>query len=215
MKTYKFFQQYNWGPGWDGQINIPESAVFYNIRPDEKFQEWYILIPSNDFNPDTIDKGFGCVQVLYYPLVDYIIVHLNGIVADDWPNVGKEGFDSLFSKLFSNVYVYKYKKALYYVNYNVTELLDAVHAELASPETLLTCYRIKSLYSGAEVHCTRVNLKERYNLNDECFIDTCELRLCDIEPDQMDFFETHIKYIVSKDPKLYEKSWDTVIKKLV
>ena len=67
MKTYKFFQQYNWGPGWDGQINIPDSAVFYNIYPDEKFQEWYILIPSNDFNPDTIDKGFGCVQVLYYP----------------------------------------------------------------------------------------------------------------------------------------------------
>ena len=215
MKTYKFFQQYNWGPGWDGTINIPDSAVFYNICPDEKFQEWYILIPSSDFNPDTIDKGFGCVQVLYYPLVDYIIVHLNGIIADNWPNVGKESFDSLFDKLFSKVYVYKYKKALYYVNYNVTELLDAVHAELASPETLLTCYRIKSLYSGAEIHCTRVNLKERCNLNDECFIDTCELRLCDIEPDQMDVFEKHIKYIVSKDPKLYEKSWDTAIKKLV
>ena len=189
--------------------------MFYNIRPDEKFQEWYILIPSNDFDSTTIDKGFGCVQVQYYQLMEYIIVHLNGIVADNWPDVGKESFDSLFSKLFSKIYVYKYKKALYYVNYNVTELLDAVHAELASPETLLTCYRIKSLYSGAEVHCTRVNLKERYNLNDECFIDTCELRLCDIEPDQMDFFETHIKYIVSKDPKLYEKSWDTVIKKLV
>ena len=105
MKTYKFFQQYNWGPGWDGAINIPDSAVFYNIRPDEKFQEWYILIPSNDFNPDTIDKGFGCVQVLYYPLVDYIIVHLNRIIADNWPDVGKESFDSLFDKLFSKVYV--------------------------------------------------------------------------------------------------------------
>lgn len=215
MKTYKFFQQYNWGPGWDGAINIPESAVFYNIRPDEKFQEWYILIPTKDFNPDTIDKGFGCIQVQYYHLIDYIIVHLNGIVADNWPDVGKENFDLLFDKLFSKVYVYKYKKALYYVNYNVTELLDAVHAELASPETLLTCYRIKSLYSDAEIHCTRVNLKERLNLNDECFIDTCELRLCDIEPDQMDIFEKHIKYVVSKDPKLYEKSWDTVIKKLV
>ena len=191
--------------------------MFYNIRPDEKFQEWYILIPSNDFNSDTIDKGFGCAQVLYYPLVDYIIVHLNGIVADNWPDVGKESFDSLFDKLFSKVYVYKYKKALYYVNVNedAVELLDMVRMEIASPETLLTCYRIKSLYSNAEVHCTRVNLKERYNLNDECFIDTCELRLCDIEPDQMDVFEKHIKYIVSKDPKLYEKSWDTAIKKLV
>lgn len=217
MKTYKFFQQYNWGPGWDGAINIPNSAVFYNIRPDEKFQEWYILIPTKDFNPDTIDKGFGCVQVLYYPLVDYIIVHLNGIIADNWPDVGKESFDSLFDKLFSKVYVYKYKKALYYVNVNedAVELLDMVRMEIASPETLLTCYRIKSLYSNAEVHCTRVNLKERYNLNDEYFIDTCELRLCDIEPNQMDVFERHIKYVVSKDPKLYEKSWDTVIKKLV
>lgn len=217
MKTYKFFQQYNWGPGWDGAINIPDSAVFYNIRPDEKFQEWYILIPSNDFNPDTIDKGFGCVQVLYYPLVDYIIVHLNEIIADDWPDVGKESFDSLFDKLFSKVYVYKYKKALYYANVNedAVELLDMIRMEIASPETLLTCYRIKSLYSNAEVHCTQVNLKERYNLNDEYFIDTCELRLCDIEPDQMDVFEKHIKYIVSKDPKLYEKSWDTAIKKLV
>ena len=215
MKTYKFFQQYNWGPGWDGEINIPDSAVFYNIRPDEKFQEWYILIPANDFNPDIVDKGLGCIQVQYYQLTDYIIVHLNGIVADNWSDIGKENFDSLFNKLFSKVYVYKYKKALYYVNYNVAELLDAVHTELASPETLLTCYRIKSLYSDAEVHCTRVNLKERHDLNDEYFIDTCELRLCDIEPDQMDIFEKHIKYIVSKDPKLYEKSWDTVIKKLV
>lgn len=217
MKTYKFFQQYNWGPGWDGAINIPESAVFYNIRPDEKFQEWYILIPLKDFNPDTIDKGFGCIQVQYYQLMDYIIVHLNGIVADNWPDVGKESFDSLFYKLFSNVYVYKYKKALYYVNVNkdAIELLDMVRMEIASPETLLTCYRIKSLYSNAEVHCTRVNLKERFDLRDDCFIDTCELRLCDVEPDQMDVFEKHIKYIVSKDPELYEKSWDIVIKKLV
>lgn len=215
MKIYKFFQQYNWGPGWNGEINIPDSAVFYNIRPDEKFQEWYILIPLNDFNPDIIDKGFGCVQVQYYQLMDYIIVHLNGIVADNWPDVEKESFDSLFSKLFSKIYVYQYKKALYYVNYNVTGLLDTVRTELASPETLLTCYRIKSLYSNAEVQCTRVNLKERYNLNDECFVDTCELRLCDIEPDQMGVFEKHIKYIVSKDPKLYEQSWDIVIKKLV
>lgn len=217
MKTYKFFQQYNWGPGWDGAINIPNSAVLYNIRPDEKFQEWYILIPSNDFDSTTIDKGFGCIQVQYYQLIDYTIIYLNGIVADNWPSVGKESFDSLFCKLFSKVYVYKYKKALYYVNVDedAIELLDMDHIEMASPETLLTCYRIKSLYSNAEVHCTRVNLKERYSLNDECFVDTCELRLCDIEPDQMDVFETHIKYIVSIDPKLYEKSWDTVIKKLV
>lgn len=215
MKTCKFFQQYNWGPGWDGEITVPDSAVFYNIYLNEKFQEWYILIPSNDFNPNIIDKGFGCIQVQYYQLMDYVIIHLNGIIADNWPDVGKESFDSLFNKLFSNVYIYKYKKALYYVNYNVTELLDTVHTELASPETLLTCYRIKSLYSNAEVQCTRVNLKERFNLNDECFIDTCELRLCDIESDQMYVFEKHIKYIVSKDPKLYEKSWDTVIKKLV
>lgn len=217
MKTYKFFQQYNWGSGWNGEINIPESAVFYNIYSDEKFQEWYILIPSNDFNPDIIDKGTGCVQVQHYQLTDYVIIHFNGIIADNWPNVGKESFDSLFDKLFSKVYIYKYKKALYYVNVNedAIKLLDMVHMEIASPETLLTCYRIKSLYSNAEVHCTRVNLKERYDLNDECFVDTCELRLCDIEPDQVDLFETHIKYIVSKDSKLYEKGWDTVIKKLV
>ena len=217
MKTYKFFQQYNWGPGWNGEIELPNSAIFYNINPNKKFQEWYVLIPVNDFNHNTIDKGVGCIQVQYYQLMDYIIVHLNNITADNWPDVGKESFDSLFDKLFSNIYVYKYKKALYHVNINndATELSNIVHTELASPETLLTCYRSKSLCSDAEIQCTRVNLKGRYDLNDDYFIDTCELRLCDIQPDQIDIFEKHIKYVVSKDPTSYEKSWDTVIKKLL
>ena len=215
MKTYKFFQQYSWGPGWDGEITVPDSAVFYNIVQDEKFQEWYILIPNEDFDPITIDNGVGCVQINYYQLMNYTIVHAKNIVADNWPDVGKEEFDSLFDKLFSNVYVYRYKKALYYVdtNINLIDFDNQVH--LASPETLLTCYRIKSLYFDAEVYCTRVNLKERLNLKDECFIDTCELRLCDIGPNVSDFFETHIKNIVSDNPKLYEESWDIVVKKLL
>ena len=215
MKTYKFFQQYSWGPGWNGEMNLPDSAVFYNIYPDEKFQEWYILIPNEDFDPVTIDKGIGCVQINYYQLMNYIIVHAKNIVADNWSDVGKEEFDSLFDKLFSNVYVYRYKKALYYVDTNINSIDFDDQIHLASPETLLACYRIKSLYSDAEVHCTRVNLKERLNLEDECFVDTCELRLCDIEPDVPDFFETHIKNIVSDDSKLYKESWDIVIKKLL
>ena len=110
MKTYKFFQQYGWGPGWEGEITVPDSAIFYNIIQDEKFQEWYILIPNEDFDPITIDKGIGCVQINYYQLMDHTIVHAKNIVADNWPDVGKEEFNSLFDKLFSNVYVYKYKK---------------------------------------------------------------------------------------------------------
>ena len=117
--------------------------------------------------------------------------------------------------MFSNVYVYKYKQALYYVDTNINSIDFDDQIHLASPETLLACYRIKSLYSDAEVHCTRVNLKERFNLEDEYFVDTCELRLCDIEPDVPDFFETHIKNIVSDNPKLYKESCDIVIKKLL
>lgn len=214
MKTYKFFQKYNWGPGWDGELVVPNSGVFYNVAGDENWQEWYVLIPSNDIN--TLVREKGCAQVFCYNLVDYTIVHLDNIVADNWPDVGHEKFNLIFNNLFSNVYVYKYKQAMYnvHINENASDVDEVIESELVSPETLLACYRIKFLYSRCEIHCVRVHIKNYLDLKDDYLLDTCELRLCDIQPDRPDFFETNIKIKVTNDPSLYVESRDLVINKL-
>ena len=213
MKTYKFFQQYNWGPGWDGEIVVPDSAIFYNIIPDKTHQEWYILIPSNDIN--TLIKDKGCIQVQCYNLMGYTIVHLDNIAADNWPDVGKEEFNRIFTELFSNVYVYRYKQAEYNVRINKdAKYIDGIlQTELIHPEVLLKCYRIKELWPKNEVHCSRVCVKDSFNLKDCYFIDESELKLYDIQPNSPDFSYERIE--VLNNPLIYDTSAKLAFEKLI
>lgn len=207
MKTYKFFQQYNWGPGWDGEITIPDSAVFYNMHGEE----WYILIPSNDI--DTVIKDKGCVQVRCYNLLDYTIVYLNNIIAEDWPDVGKAEFDDLFTKLFAGVYVYRYKQAMFEVefNKNANSLDEYVTSKEVSPETLISCKRLVALSSDASVECIRVGLNNQFDLSENYFIDKAEIRLCDMEEFS---YDNKFKTVVSTDPTLYNEKRLEVINHL-
>lgn len=215
MKTYNFFQQYNWGDGWEGEIIVPDSAVFYNICPNKTHQEWYILIPSNDII--TLIKDKGCIQVKCYNLKDYTIVHLDNIVVNNWPDIGKEAFDKLFTKLFSDVYVYRYKQAEYnvHINKDAKDIDSIIQTELIHPEILLKCYRIKELYPKCEVHCSRVCVKDQFNLNDHYFIDESELSLYNIQTDTFDFYDTRERIEVSNDSTIYDTTVKLVFEKLI
>lgn len=207
MKTYRFFQKYNYGPGWDGAITVPDSAVFYNIQGEE----WYILIPSNDIN--TVIKDKGCVQVRCYNLLDYTIVYLNNIIAEDWPDVGKAEFDDLFTKLFAGVYAYTYKQAMFDVefNKNANSLDEYVTSKEVSPETLISCRRLVALSSDAYVECIRVGVSDQFDLREDYYLDKAEIKLYDIQE-----FCYGDKYntVVSIDPTLYNEKRLEVINHL-
>ena len=168
MNTYKFFQKYNFGPGWDGEITVPDSAVFYNIYEGE----WYILIPSND---------------------------INGVITEDWPDIEKVEFDDLFTKLFANVYVYRYKQAMFDVefNRNANSLDEYVTSKEVSPETLISCRRLVELSSAALINCIRVGLNNQFDLREDYFIDKSEIRLCDMQEFS---YDNKFKTVVSTDP---------------
>lgn len=212
MAKYKFYQNYPFGLGWDGEIDVPDSAIFYNIKRDEKSEEWYILIPSNDIN--TLVKDRGCCQVRCYNLMDYTIVHLDNITTRDWPDIGKEEFDKVFDELFSNVYIYKYRQAEYQIKINndATSIDDVVESKEVTPETLLACYRICSLSTGASVKCIRICVANMFNLTENYSMDITDFRLCDMQ----DKYSTdRLRTVVSDNSTLYMQTRLQVINHLI
>lgn len=150
-----------------------------------------------------------------YQLLDYTILYLKNVKPlEEWPDIGEDAMNKMFSELFADTYIYRYATAQYDVSINkdAKNLDDIVHAELIHPETLLACYKIKELGSDADLTCTRVNFKHRFELKDDPFIDSITLRLCDIPPQEM--YDTKEKLIISNDATLYEQSFNEVTKAL-
>ena len=213
---YTFEQVYFYGDNWQGEINVPESAKFYkDYTISDAQQNWYVFIPTKDYNNINEVLQNGCIQVHDYQLLDYTILYFKNIKPfEDWPDIGEDAMNKMFSELFADTYIYRYATAQYDVSINkdAKNLDDIVHAELIHPETLLACYKTKCLESDAEIKCTRVNFKHRFELKDDPFIDSITLRLCDIPPQEM--YDTKEKLVISHDATLYEQSFNEVTKAL-
>ena len=211
---YTFEQVYFYGDNWQGEINVPESAKFYkDYASSENQQNWYVFIPTKDCN-NVLQNG--CIQVMDYQLLDYTILYLKNVKPlEDWPDIGEDAMNKMFSELFADTYIYRYATAQYNVSINkdAKTLDDIVHAELIHPEILLACYKIKGLESDAEIKCTKVNLKSRVEPEEEFpHIHHTALRLCDIPPQEM--YDNKEKLIISHDATLYEQSFNEVTKAL-
>lgn len=210
---YTFEQVYFYGDNWQGEINVPESAKFYkDYTISDNQQNWYIFIPTKDCN-NVLQNG--CIQVHDYQLLDYTILYLKNVKPlEDWPDIGEDAMNKMFSELFADTYIYRYATAQYDVSINkdAKNLNDLVHSELIYPETLLACYKIKALSSDAEITCTRVNLKHRIDLKDYPFIDSITLRLCDIPPQES--YDSKEKLVLTHDETLYDLSFNEIISKL-
>lgn len=211
---YTFEQIYFYGDNWQGEIIVPESAKFYkDYTLSDDQQNWYVFIPTTDYN-NVLQNG--CIQVRDYQLLDYTILYLKNIKPlEDWPDIGPCEMNKMFSELFADTYIYRYATAQYNVSINkdAKTLDDIVHSELLYPETLLACYKIKSLESDAEIRCSKVNLKSRVDIEEDIpYIHHTTLRLCDIPPQEM--YDTKEKLIINHDATLYEQSFNEVIKEL-
>lgn len=214
---YTFEQLYFYGDNWQGEINVPESAKFYkDYTLSEVQQNWYVFIPTKDYNNINDILQNGCIQVMDYKLLDYTIIYLKNVKPlEDWPDIGEDAMNQLFSELFADTYIYRYATAQYNVSINkdAKTLDDIVHSELIHPEILLACYKIKGIESDAEIKCTKVNLKSRIDPEEEFpHIHHTTLRLCDIPPQEM--YDNKEKLIISNDATLYEQSFNEVTKAL-
>lgn len=213
---YIFEQIYFYGDNWQGEINVPESAKFYkDYTLSDDQQNWYVFIPTKDYNNINDILQNGCIQVRDYKLLDYTILYLKNVKPlEEWPDIGADAMNKMFSELFANTYIYRYATAQYNIEINkdAKNLDDIVHSELIHPETLLACYKIKELSYDSEITCTRVNLKHRIELKNDPFIDSITLRLCDIPPQKM--YDTKEKLIIGHDATLYEQSFNEVTKTL-
>lgn len=153
MNNFKFIQIYLYGDNWDGElINIPDSALFYNVDYYiENQQEWYILIPINDFNEKY--EGKGCCQVTHYIFSDYVIIHLKNIIpVGVWNNIDDNTFNEIFGSKFKEWYIYEYKQAQYVLRGN-----DFVKVE---DEVLLNASRVKGLRDNCRVNTTTVYIND-------------------------------------------------------
>lgn len=211
---YTFEQVYFYGDNWQGEINVPESAKFYKdytLSNDQ--QNWYVFIPTKDCN-NVLQNG--CIQVHYYELLDYTILYLKNVKPlENWPDIGEDAMNKMFSELFADTYIYRYATAQYNVSINkdAKTLDDIIHSELIHPEILLACYKIKGLESDAEIKCTKVNLRCRAGHDEELLqINHAALRLCDIPPQEM--YDSKEKLIISNDSTLYEQMFNEVTKSL-
>ena len=214
---YTFEQVYFYGDNWQGEINVPESAKFYNDRTVSKsIQAWYIFIPTKDYGNINEVLQNGCIQVRDYKLLDYTILYLKNIKPfENWPDIGEDAMNKMFSELFADTYLYRYATAQYNVSINkdAKDLNDIVHSELIYPETLLACYKIKGLESDAEIKCSIVNLRRRFDIGDDFYyIQHVTLRLCDIPPQEL--YDNKEKLIISQDATLYKQSFKEVTKAL-
>lgn len=213
---YTFEQIYFYGDNWQGEINVPESAKFYkDYTLSDDQQNWYVFIPTKDCCLYDVLQN-GCIQVHDYKLLDYTILYLKNVKPlEDWPDIGEEAMNKMFSELFADTYIYRYATAQYSVSINkdAKDLNDIVHSELIYPETLLACYKIKSLESDAEILCSKVNLKSRVDIEEDFpYIHHTTLRLCDIPPQEM--YDRKEKLVISRNSTLYEQSFNEVIKAL-
>ena len=211
---YTFEQIYFYGDNWQGEIIVPESAKFYkDYTLSDAQQNWYVFIPTKDYN-NVLQNG--CIQVRDYQLLDYTILYLKNVKPlEDWPDIGEDAMNKMFSELFADTYIYRYATAHYNVEINkdAKTLDDIIHSELIHPETLLACYKIKSLKSDAEIRCSKVNLKSRVDIEEDFpYIHHTTLRLCDIPPQEM--YDNKEKRIISHDATLYEQSFNEVTKAL-
>ena len=216
MKTYTFEQVYFYGDNWQGRIDVPESAKFYkDYTLSDDQQNWYVFIPTKDCCLYDVLQN-GCIQVHDYKLLNYTILYLKNVKPlEDWPDIGKDTMNKMFSELFADTYIYRYATAQYNVSINkdAKTLDDIVHSELIHPEILLACYKIKGLESDAEIRCTKVNLKSRVEPEEDFpHIHHTTLRLCDIPPQEM--YDNKEKLIISNDATLYEQSFNEVTKAL-
>ena len=106
--TYKFIAQ-AYIRSQHGYIrDIPESAIFYNIKKDDSGEVWYIMIPSKDFyNPLAIDwKGKSCDFFACVDIGEWVVLYTKDLVSDNWTSVSKDEFYSIFSSVFDNIYFY-------------------------------------------------------------------------------------------------------------
>lgn len=214
---YTFEQVYFYGDNWQGEIDVPESAKFYkDYTLSDDQQNWYVFIPTKDYNNIEDILQNGCIQVHDYQLLDYTILYLKNVKQlEDWPDIGEDAMNKMFAELFADTYLYRYATAQYNVSINkdAKDLNDIVHSELLHPETLLACYKIKSLESDAEIKCSKVNLKSRIDIDEDfLYIHHTALRLCDIPPQEM--YDTKEQLIISHDATLYEQSFNEVTKAL-
>ena len=227
MKKYKFIQRYLYGDDWSGEIiNIPDSALFYNVSNfTEKQQEWYIIIPINDFNAEY--TGEGCCQVTHFVLSDYVIIYLNNITPEGiWNDIGESEFNNTFNDKFKEWYVYEYKQPMYV-------LKDNKFVEVEK-EVLLSVSRLKQLISECKVNTTTVYIKDIYTLNETFGIIQSNYELYNIEKmvDEEEDFNDELKktlleknqyrvsteenhyLLITKDPSMYEKLFNEVKNKL-
>lgn len=223
MKNYNFIQRYLYGDDWGGElINIPDSALFYNISSfTDKQQEWYIIIPINDFNEDYM--GEGCAQVTHYVLSEYVIIHLNNITPEGvWNDIGESEFNNTFGDKLKEWYVYEYKQPMYnFLNDKFVEV---------EKEVLLAVSRLKGLTCDCKVNTTTVYINDRYTLNESLGIIQSNYELYNIEKfvDEEEDFNDELKKIlleknqyrvstsgnryllITKDPSMYEKLFNEV-----
>ena len=227
MNNFKFIQIYLYGDNWGGElINIPDSALFYNVSNlTDKQQEWYIIIPINDFNEDYM--GEGCAQVTHYVLSEYVIIHLNNITPEGvWNDIGESEFNNTFGDKLKEWYVYEYKQPMYV-------LKDNKFVEVEK-EVLLAVSRLKGLISGCKVNTTTVYINDIYTPNETFGIIQSNYELYNIEKliDEEEDFNDELKKIlleknqyrvstagnryllITKDPSLYEKLFNEVKEKL-
>lgn len=219
MKTYKFIQIYNYGDNWNGElINIPESAIFYNVDKTEYSQEWYIIIPLKDFNDNY--KGKGCVQVNHYILFNYAIIHLKNInPIDKWNDIGEEKYHEMFDDIINKWYIYTYDTAKYKLTDDITKPLEKI-----SDEVLISVGRIKNLIYEGKVNTTTVYIKNYFDNNINNYSITQQdydlgsieyytdeenentiTEIDEYEGEEFNLSDYKKKLIITKNPTLYNK----------
>ena len=180
---YKFISQAHIRSQYGYIKDIPESAIFYNIKKDDSGEVWYIMIPSKDFyNPLAINwSGKSCDFFNAVDFGEWVFLYTKGIIADTWPDVGREKFYDIFSNVFDNIYFYDRKRTLSenksdnmsietidYMNYvidNITKLMGQNNTPYpkCKVDELYRAYKLKDITADGKLEVVRVtNDKDGY-----------------------------------------------------
>lgn len=211
-RNYKFVQGSRYSAPWNGEIALPESAVFYKLTEYCKTQQmWYAVIPMDDFNEETYDVE-GCCQVRTYELDDKVLVYFHDIAPEgEWPDVGEEKFNELFKEFFESLYIYEWRPA----KYELEDVPVIKETEIYMPnfkkvedEVLVAACHVHGLEIDGQLNVTAVGLRTwLQDYKSDLTIIKSEFQISQL---QNVYHPRKHKFVLSKDGSRYNAEFDNV-----
>lgn len=224
-KKYTFTQSSRFSEPWEGYLtNIPEDAVFYKeYSPTESQQEWYVFIPNKEYNKVGDDEdydwnemylGEGCVQVEFYELMEYHIIHLQNIKPNDnWVDVGEKKFKELFDDFFKSCYVIEKIPGEYQLlDINLDKLDEPVIFKEIEAPRISSVYRLTGLSSDGELDCIKVNVYNPMTKTEYYCIEETTIQLYSIQDGAYNALK--LKKEITHSPKVFNKVFNETVEKL-